>query len=365
MKINLPVLILRGIVLLPNNDIRLEFDNSTSKNIIDVSEMFHDSNILVISNPDLIEEEPDLKKLPKLGVIAKINNRMDLPNGKTRVVISGIRRARVHELLNTNKQFDIMESIVSNIENIKIDPNEENILVKKLCRELEKFVKVVPTMSNSLLATISTINNLSKLTDIVAPFLPLSLNRLNEYLLENDSKKRCEYLLSDIYRETQMYEIEKEIDLKVKQGIDESQKEFILREKIKTINYDIVICSPLVRAKHTAKIINVKEKEMIIDNRLEERNPGSLSGQSLDVTNREEYWNYNTTIKYGTSEDIKLFFDRVYNFLDELKTKNYESVLIVAHSGVSKAFYGYFEGIENGLFLNKGLKNCEIKEYQL
>ena len=129
-----------------------------------------------------------------------------------------------------------------------------------------------------------------------------------------------------------------------KKGIKQAEE---LREKIKTINYDIVICSPLVRAKHTAKIINVKEKEMIIDNRLEERNPGSLSGQSLDVT------------------DIKLFFDRVYNFLDELKTKNYESVLIVAHSGVSKAFYGYFEGIENGLFLNKGLKNCEIKEYQL
>lgn len=147
-----------------------------------------------------------------------------------------------------------------------------------------------------------------------------------------------------------------------KKGIKQAEE---LREKIKTINYDIVICSPLVRAKHTAKIINVKEKKMIIDNRLEERNPGSLSGQSLDVTNREEYWNYNTTIKYGTSEDIKLFFDRVYNFLDELKTKNYESVLIVAHSGVSKAFYGYFEGIENGLFLNKGLKNCEIKEYQL
>ena len=147
-----------------------------------------------------------------------------------------------------------------------------------------------------------------------------------------------------------------------KKGIKQAEE---LREKIKTINYDIVICSPLVRAKHTAKIINVKEKKMIIDNRLEERNPGSLSGQSLDVTNREEYWNYNTTIKYGTSEDIKLFFDRVYNFLDELKTKNYESVLIVARSGVSKAFYGYFEGIENGLFLNKELKNCEIKEYQL
>ena len=147
-----------------------------------------------------------------------------------------------------------------------------------------------------------------------------------------------------------------------KKGIKQAEE---LREKIKTINYDIVICSPLVRAKHTAKIINVKEKEMIIDNRLEERNPGSLSGQSLDVTNREEYWNYNTTIKYGTSEDIKLFFDRVYNFLDELKTKDYENVLIVAHSGVSKAFNGYFEGIKDGEFLNRGLKNCEIKKYEL
>lgn len=56
-----------------------------------------------------------------------------------------------------------------------------------------------------------------------------------------------------------------------------------------------------------------RKKEIIIDNRLEERNPGSLLGQSLEVTNREEYWNYNTTIEYGTSENIKLFFDRVYN----------------------------------------------------
>lgn len=138
-----------------------------------------------------------------------------------------------------------------------------------------------------------------------------------------------------------------------------------LREKLKTINYDIIISSPLIRAKHTAEIINVQEKEIIVDNRLEERNPGSLSGQPLEVTNREEYWNYNTTIQYGSSENIKEFVERVYNFLDDLKTKDYESVLIVAHSGVSKAFSCYFEGIQDGLLLNRGLKNCEIKEYVL
>lgn len=138
-----------------------------------------------------------------------------------------------------------------------------------------------------------------------------------------------------------------------------------LRDKIKDMNFDIIISSPLNRAKHTAEIININNKRIIYDDRIRERSCGNLSGKPLEVTNREEYWNYNTKIKYGTSENIKLFFERVYNFLDELKTKDYESVLIVAHSGVSKAFSGYFEGIQDGKFLNKGLKNCEIKEYEL
>ena len=106
-------------------------------------------------------------------------------------------------------------------------------------------------------------------------------------------------------------------------------------------------------------------KNIVIDDRLKERDPGSLSGQPLEVTNREEYWDYYTTIQYATSENIKEFFSRVYNFLDELKTKDYRNILIVAHSGVSKAFNGYFNGINDGKFLNRGLKNCQIKEYEL
>lgn len=138
-----------------------------------------------------------------------------------------------------------------------------------------------------------------------------------------------------------------------------------LKEKIKNINYDIIISSPLLRAKHTAQIINVNNKKILINDKLKERNPGDLSGKPLTVTNRDEYWNYNTTIKYGTSENIREFFKRIYNFLDDLKKEDYESVLIVAHSGVSKAFNGYFEGIKDGMFLDRGLKNCEIKEYRI
>lgn len=144
-------------------------------------------------------------------------------------------------------------------------------------------------------------------------------------------------------------------------GIKQAEK---LKVKIKNIHFDMVISSPLIRARHTAEIITNNNK-MFFDDRLKERNCGSLSGQPLQVTNREEYWNYYTDIQYGTSENIQEFFKRIYSFLDELKTKDYESVLIVAHSGVSKAFSGYFEGIKDGKFLERGLKNCEIKEYEL
>lgn len=145
-------------------------------------------------------------------------------------------------------------------------------------------------------------------------------------------------------------------------GVDQAND---LRRNISNIDYDIIFSSPLLRARHTAEIINIKNKKIIFDKRIEERKHGSLEGKALEVTNREEYWNYFTKIRYGTEESVSELFNRVFDFLSELKTKNYDRVLIVAHSGVSKAFYAYFNGIGDGKFLNLGLKNMEVKEYNL
>lgn len=138
-----------------------------------------------------------------------------------------------------------------------------------------------------------------------------------------------------------------------------------LKNKIENLNFDIIISSPLIRAIHTANIININNKKIITDDRLIERNPGDLNGKPISYTNREEYWDFNSKIQYGTSENMRDFFNRIFDFLDDLKTKNYKSVLIVAHSGVSKAFSAYFQGINDGKFLEHGLKNCEIKQYEL
>ena len=107
-------------------------------------------------------------------------------------------------------------------------------------------------------------------------------------------------------------------------GIQQAEE---LKDKIKNLHFDIVISSPLLRATHTECILTNYDSSIITDERLRERSCGTLSGQPLEVTNREEYWNYNSNIQYGINENIQDFFKRVYAFLDELKTKDYKTII--------------------------------------
>ncbi len=146
-------------------------------------------------------------------------------------------------------------------------------------------------------------------------------------------------------------------------GIEEAKK---LSQKIKDIDYDIIISSPLLRAKHTAEIINVKNKEIILDERIREREHGSLEGMPIESIDKEDFYNYYQTIKYRTEETFPELLERVTSFLNDLKNKDYDNVLIVSHNGVARAFYAYFNGIpKDGKFWNLGMKNTEIKEYDL
>lgn len=146
-------------------------------------------------------------------------------------------------------------------------------------------------------------------------------------------------------------------------GIKQAEE---LRDKIKDIKFDIIYCSPLLRAVHTKDIININNIKTIYEPRLEERDLGALAGMPWDTVDREKYWNYYEKEVYKDEESIEHLCKRVEEFLNELKEKDYKKVLIVAHSGVSKAFYKYFNGLpENGALLKLGLKNGDVREYKL
>ena len=190
-KTNLPVMLLRGIVLLPYNEIRLEFDNNTNKDVIEVAELFHDSRLLIVCQENHLEEEPSIDDLPKVGVICEITHKMELPNNKTRVIIIAKERALVHEYLNMNNSSHVLESIASTAPKDEIDEKSEEILIRKLNLELGKYIDSVSNVSNSFVSIIKSCISLEKYTDLVVPCLPLSLNEKFKFLITVSSVKRA------------------------------------------------------------------------------------------------------------------------------------------------------------------------------
>lgn len=146
-------------------------------------------------------------------------------------------------------------------------------------------------------------------------------------------------------------------------GVEQAK---IIKNKLKEEQIDLIICSPLIRARQTADIINEeKQIPIIIDERISERFFGLLEGENSDSFDFNKYWDYEKNIVENNVESIQLLFKRVYSFLDDIKIKYKDkNILIVGHLGVSIPIKCYLTDAypQNNLF-KLGLDNCEIAIY--
>lgn len=133
------------------------------------------------------------------------------------------------------------------------------------------------------------------------------------------------------------------------------------------LDYDVVFCSPLKRAKVTCSIVNVKSKPVIEDDRIMERDCGIMEGQPKEMFDYPHYWNYNYDFDIEGMMQIKDFAKEVWEFLDEIKEKYppNANILIVTHNGACRMIGAYFNGIpEDGDLNIYAHNNCEIKCYE-
>ena len=140
------------------------------------------------------------------------------------------------------------------------------------------------------------------------------------------------------------------------------------RNSLIETDIDLIICSPLQRAKQTAEVINRDRNIPIIyDERIIERDFGEFEGKETKDFDFHGYWNYYKNDIYEKAENIQKFFKRIYAFLDEITNKyNDKNVLIVAHGGVSIPVACYFNNkIPEGSLVDAGLVlgNCQIAKY--
>lgn len=136
--------------------------------------------------------------------------------------------------------------------------------------------------------------------------------------------------------------------------------------QLKNVKIDLIICSPLKRAKETAYIINKsKNVPIIFDERISERDFGEFEGWQTTKFDFKGFWSYKRNQKYDRAENIKNLFTRVYDFLDEIKIKYAgKKILVVAHGGVSIPVKCYFEGIPDmDTLWPLCIDNCEVTKF--
>ncbi len=238
-KTNLPVILLKGLILLPNQEVRVELTNPITKKIVNISKLYHDDEVLIVCPLNTLEENPDINDLPNVGVTGKIRSYIELPNGGSRVVISGIERVKVYNYVNYSNEDDILESIVTPVSKIETDEIEETAILRKLMVELDNYINSSPNISNSIMSQIKGIVDLDKLTDIISNFIPLSFEKKLSLMLNTNPIERAKYLIREMSIEVAIGELEEKLDRELKTELDEAQKEFILKEKIKVIREEL------------------------------------------------------------------------------------------------------------------------------
>jgi len=333
MKYNLPVVLLRGLFVLPYNQIKLEFDGKINSNILDEAELFHDNHLLMVMT-DNVEESLNKNMLPKVGVVTKIINKIELPNGNVRLDLMGLKRVEIIDYLNINNKDEVIESIVSDFSSSKVDPETETVLKRKIIHEVRNLVKMIPYISNSVLSLCNIDYPLDKLIDTLTHQLIQDTARSNDYLYEPSSLKRAYMLLQDIYKEKELFEIERDLDLKVKQDMDDTQREFLLREKVKVIKEELGENSEIVQLRDKANLlecpISVKERLNKEIDKLE-----SMPNSSPEISGIQSYIEWLLDLPWSTStkdnDDLRKslqILDESHYGLDKVKERIIEYLAV-------------------------------------
>lgn len=234
---HMPLLPLRGIVVYPH--MILHFDVGRVKSIKAIEEsMLEEQLIFLAAQRDPNIEDPRPEDIYAYGTIAKIKQLLRLPGDTIRVLVEGIGRARLAGLVHT-EPFYLAKIKPVRVHSVRSGKTDIQALARQVVEYFEQYAKLSGKLSPDATLSITAIDDLSRLPDIIASNLSIALELKQSILEELSPRKRLERLLDILVNENEILEIEKNISTKVKQQIDKNQREYYLREQLKAIQQEL------------------------------------------------------------------------------------------------------------------------------
>ena len=232
----LPAIAVRKEAPIPNNDLRIEVGREISLHALNLAESKYDSNIILLLQENAMVEDVTPNDILPVGVLAKITLKVKLPSGNYKVKFRLLQRVEIEDFITEKPCFTVKFSPLNTVYG---NPDEEVALVKMVVDELMPKAKEYLNNVDDVISQIQSGATTEVVCDRIAFNLRSTDTDKSKYILEADLNRRLNYILQDLKHEQQIIEIENKINESVKKSIDESQKEYYLREKMKAIQTEL------------------------------------------------------------------------------------------------------------------------------
>jgi len=233
----LPLLPVRDMVMYPSVMLPLFVGRDMSINAVEKA-ISKDRLIIVTAQKDLTDEDPLPERIYSVGVVSQIMRMLRLPDGRVKILIQGIKKARIVEYLQEHPTFLV-----------KIEPIEEPLiteitmeieaLMRYVKEEMEKVVSMGRMVPPDILMVLDTIDEPGRLADVAAANLGLSVDKSQEILEIIDPIERLKKLSEIMGKEIELLNMQAKILSQAKEEMSKSQREYFLREQMKAIRSEL------------------------------------------------------------------------------------------------------------------------------
>jgi len=235
LKMELPLLPLRGVIVFPYVIIHLDVGREKSVSALEEA-MVNNRLIVLAAQHQAKTDDPEPKDIYRLGTLAEVKQLLKLPDGTIRVLVEGLSRVKVCAFIQNDPHYRVK---VEKVDEIGERSAETEALMRSTLFQFEQYIKASKRVQPEVLASVSSIDEPGRLADIIASHLNLKVEDKQVLLEAIDPKERLEKLYSILLKELDIIEMERKIHFRVRKQMEKTQKEYYLREQMKAIQKEL------------------------------------------------------------------------------------------------------------------------------
>jgi ATP-dependent Lon protease len=234
----LPVLPLKDVVVFPYIILPLSVSREKSINAVDAA-LAEQRIIMLVAQRDAQIETPRLPDLHPVGTVAAIMRMLKLPDGRTRLLVQGVTRARIDSILSEEPYLKVKITRLEEPDPPKELPPELEALVRSVKQNLEKSVALGKSISPEVMVIAANLSDPARLADLAASNLELKLEDAQRILESTDPIERLRLVNENLSREITVLSMQQEISTQARGEMDRSQREYYLRQQLRAIQQEL------------------------------------------------------------------------------------------------------------------------------